>query len=313
MSTEQAPMSFQDVVAGYGHQQVLRELSLQVPRGSICALLGRNGAGKTTLLRTALGFLRIQAGRVTVLGDDAWRNRFDLKDRIGFVPERQDLWPRMRGGDLLALAARLFSSWDSALASQLVDRYHLPLRRRIGTYSKGMQIQLAQVVALAHRPEVLLLDEPVSSMDPVVRAEFVEHVVGYVHDNGASVLYSTHLVDEVRALADRVAFLSGGKIILEGPVDDVLAGYTHLLAMLDGTNEKAIATLNPVATQRRDDVAALMVAAPVEEATGRAIAAGITLLEARRPGLQELFIALLGEDGQYHEDAHADRMRQGAA
>jgi len=313
MSTEQAPMSFQDVAAGYGSQEVLRDLSLQVPRGSVCALLGRNGAGKTTLLRTALGFLRTRAGRVTVLGDDAWRCRFDLKDRIGFVPERQDLWPRMRGGDLLALAAKLYSRWDSALASQLVERYHLPLRQRIGTYSKGMQIQLVQVVALAHYPEVLIFDEPVASMDPVVRSEFVEHVVGYVHDNGASVLYSTHLVDEVRALADRVAFLSGGTIILEGPVDDVLAGYAYLLVMLDGTTEKAIAALSPVAVQRRDDVAAVTLAAPAEEAAVRASAAGISVLEARRPGLQELFIALLGEDSQYREDAHADRMRQGAA
>jgi ABC-2 type transport system ATP-binding protein len=304
-------MSFQGVTAGYGERQVLRELSLQVPAGSVCALLGRNGAGKTTLLRTALGFLRISAGRVTVLGCNAWQSRFSLKDRIGYVAERQDLWPRMSGHELLALAARLYSSWDSNLQARLVDRYALPLKQRIGTYSKGMQIQLAQVMALAHHPEVLILDEPVANMDPVVRSEFVEHVLGYVHDTGASVLYSTHLVDEVRALADRVAFLYGGKIILAGPVDEVVDGYTHLLVLLDDQAEKEIGHLEPVAVQRRDEAAILTVAAPLEQTTSRANEAGISVLEARRPSLQELFIALLGEDNSYRDGSHARRRQQG--
>ena len=116
-------MSFREVTAGYGRLEVLQELSLQVPAGSVCALLGRNGAGKTTLLRTALGFLRVTGGRVTVLGSDAWQERFTLKDRIGYVAERQDLWPRMRGGELLTLARRLFSGWDAALQARLVFRH----------------------------------------------------------------------------------------------------------------------------------------------------------------------------------------------
>ena len=307
MSKLDHPMSFHQVTAGYGRLPVLRDLSLQVPAGSVCALLGRNGAGKTTLLRTALGFLRVTAGQVTVLGSNAWQDRFTLKDRIGYVAERQDLWPRMRGGELLALAAQLFSSWDLSLQAQLVDRYTLPLERRIGTYSKGMQIQLAQIVALAHCPEVLILDEPVASMDPVVRSDFVEHVLDYVHDTGASVLYSTHLVDEVGALADRVAFLCGGEIVIEGPVDEVVGRYSHLLVLLDEQAEEAIDKLEPVSVQRREEAAILTLAAPLEQATERA--ERITILEARRPSLQELFIALLGDDDRTRDGSHPARQQ----
>jgi ABC-2 type transport system ATP-binding protein len=242
---------------------------------------------------------------VTVLGEEAWASRFLLKDRIGYVAERQDLWPRMRGAELLALSSRLFSRWDAALADQLVHRYNLPLERRIGTYSKGMQVQLAQVLALAHRPELLILDEPVAGMDPVVRSQFVEHVLGFVHDTGASVLYSTHLVEEVRALADRIAFLHRGEIILEGPVEDVLDGFTQLLAVLHDDVEDAIAELAPIATQRRDDVAVLTMAEPLSPVRERLETVRLSVLEARRPTLQELFIALLGDSSTESDDGSA--------
>jgi ABC-2 type transport system ATP-binding protein len=309
MINASAPLVLKTVNAGYGKKKVLNELSLEVPQGSICALLGRNGAGKTTLLRTALGFLRTVAGRIEVLGLDAWTHRYELKDRIGYVAERQDLWPRMRGGELLSLASKLFSQWDEELAARLIKRYNLPLGQAIKTYSNGMQVQIAQVVALAHRPELLILDEPVASMDPVVRSEFTEHVLGYVHDTGASVLYSTHLVDEVETLADRVAFLHGGKIILAGQLDEVIAQFARLLVALDANATSTVAELGWVMVQRREDVAAITVSGEPHTIAKRATQAGLTVLEARRPSLQELFIALLGEDNPYIEGSYAYRQK----
>ena len=301
------PLRFREISAGYRKHRVLDGLSLTIPRGSICALLGRNGAGKTTLLRTALGFLKPKAGHIEVLGYDAWKSRYELKDRIGFVAERQDLWPRMRAGELLALASKLFTRWDHDQAQDLVDRYGLPLDRRIGGYSKGMQVQLAQVVALAHNPELLILDEPVSSMDPVIRTEFTEHVLRYVHDTGATVVYSTHLVDEVESLANRVAFLYGGQIILEGSVDEILEQYTRVLIVTGEETKKGVATLKPVAVHRQEGVAAATFASPIATVEGQLKECSIGVLEIRKPSLQELFIALLGEDNPLRNGSHAAR------
>ena len=313
MIFREVPLVFTDVTAGYGKLDVLQALNLEVPSGSVCALLGRNGAGKTTLLRTALGFLRTSSGRVKVLGEDAWTRRFALKDAIGYVAERQDLWPRMRGAELLRLASKLFSHWDPEIAERLVDRYGLPLDRRLGQLSKGMQIQIAQVVALAHRPQLLLLDEPVASMDPVVRTEFAERILGYVHDSGASVLYSTHLVGEVESLADRVAFLHDGAIVLEGTVDEVLGRYTRLMAVVEDHWEAAVDRLQPVSMHRQDEMAILTFAGAVEDVAERLESTGVGVLEARRPSLQELFIALLGEDNPRRDGSHASRRRKETA
>jgi len=306
MQTE-VPLVFDDVRAGYSKANVLDGLTLEVAAGSVCALLGRNGAGKTTLLRTALGFLKIRGGRVMALGEDAWQGRFDLKDRIGFVAERQDLWPRMRGAELLALAARLFRSWDSGQAASLVDRYGLDLDKPMGTYSKGMQVQIAQIVALSHRPELLILDEPVAGMDPVVRSEFTEHVLRHVHDTGATVLYSTHLVSEVEDMADRVAFLHGGTIVLAGEVQEILSRYTRVVAILGAEGEDQLAALAPVSVHRREEVAVVTIAGEVDRVAAAIRTIRLDVLDMRRPTLQELFIGLLGEDNLLRNGSHAAR------
>jgi len=313
MMFDDSPLVFRDVEAGYGRHQVLRRLELRLRKGSVCALLGRNGAGKTTLLRTALGFLKPRSGRAEVLGLDGWKDRFELKDRLGFVAERQDFWPRMRASELLDLASKLYSCWDPARAAVLVDRFGLGLSVRIGTYSKGMQVQLAQVVALAHEPELLLLDEPVAGMDPVVRTEFVEHILEYVHDTGASVLYSTHLVSEVESMADRVAFLHDGTIIIEGEVDDILSRYSRFIVVLDDSTRAAVARLEPVSIHTQEELAVITCAANPEELAVTLAELDITPLQLARPTLQELFIALLGEDNPRRSGSQASRRRREVA
>lgn len=297
------------ITAGYRRRTVLRELALQVPEGSVCALLGRNGSGKTTLLRVLVGFLRPGAGRALVLGEDAWRSRFRLKDRIGFVAERQDLWPGMRVEELLRLASRLHGRWDHGLVARLADRCGLPMRRRVGELSKGMQVLLAQLLALGHRPELLVLDEPVAGLDPVMREEFAENVLAFVHETGATALYSTHLVDEVQPLADRVAVLAEGGIVLEGALDEVMGRYARVTVM-GGPEEVAAARgADVVAVQRRDGAAVVTACGDPDRVAAWAKEKGLAVVEARRPTLQELFVALLGEDNLLRPEAWAARRR----
>ena len=301
------PIKVDDLAAGYGRHRVLAELSLEVLPGAVCALLGRNGAGKTTFLRVLLGFLKPKVGHAEVLGEDAWRSRFGLKDRIGFVAERQDFWPRLRAGELLSIAAKLYSRWDQRFVDRLVDRCGLPLEERVGSYSKGMQALLAQVLALGHRPKLLILDEPVAGLDPVMRSEFAENLLDYVGETGATAIYSTHLVDEVQGLADEVAVLYDGGILLSGPLDDIIGGYGRLAVAGDTAQLHRASDLHVVATHQREDAAIVTVAGDPQEAAAVLRSMGLSVLEARRPTLQELFIAVLGEDNAQRPGAWAAR------
>lgn len=309
------PIKAEDLAAGYGRRPVLSELSLEVPPGAVCALLGRNGAGKTTLLRVLLGFLEPKSGHVEVLGTDAWHSRFALRDRIGFVAERQDFWPQMRGSELLRLASKLHATWDHSLVERLAGRCGLPLEERLRTYSKGMQVLLAQVLALGHRPELLILDEPAAGLDPVMRSEFAENLLDYVGETGATAIYSTHLVDEVQGLADEVAVLFGGSILVSGPLDEIIGRYGRVTVMGDGAVLAQISGLQVIASHRRADAAIVTVVGDPQAAAAVLRSVGLSVLEARRPTLQELYIAFLGQDNAQRTGSivHERRELGGAA
>lgn len=198
----------------FGRIVALNEATLAVSEGSICAVLGPNGAGKTTLLETLVNVLEPSAGSARVLGCDSRRVGPEQFAQIGYVSENQQVDGRLRVGDLLALVRGLYPTWDRTLEESLLRTFELPQDRRFKELSRGMRIRALFVAALAFRPKLLVLDEPFSGLDPVMRDDLVTTVIDLALEDGCTVLLSSHDIDEVERIASDVVFLEAGRVTL---------------------------------------------------------------------------------------------------
>jgi ABC-2 type transport system ATP-binding protein len=201
-----------DLRVAYGRRAVLEGVSFEVPAGKTFALLGRNGAGKTTLIRTLLG-LPPAAGGVRVLGLDPARDPLAVRRRVGYLAEDQVMYPWMTPAELCGFLRPFYPTWDDRLAGEYLDRFELPQHARIGRLSKGQSVKLGLTVALAHRPELAVLDDPALGLDPIARKEFSRDLVEHLQAAGRTVVYSSHLLGEVEAVADIVAILDRGRVV----------------------------------------------------------------------------------------------------
>lgn len=205
----------------YGRVEALRDLELVVPDGALYALLGPNGSGKTTLLQVLIGLRRQQRGRISLLGVDNLALSARDRARIGYVAEGQSLPGWMRLEQLEAYLAPLYSTWDAALARELRDRFGLDPRQKIGTLSRGGHMKAALLMALAPRPKLLIMDEPFTGMDALVKDELVRGLLESSGSEGWTVLLSSHDIGELELLADWVGFLDKGRMRLSEPMDVV--------------------------------------------------------------------------------------------
>lgn len=216
----------------FGRVAALGGVTVAVPAGSICAVLGPNGAGKTTLLETLLNLLEPSAGSAQVLGCDSRRLGPDQLAQIGYVSENQQVDERMRIGDLLAMVRDLYPTWDRTLEQKLLRTFELPVERRFKELSRGMRIRALFVAALAFRPKLLVLDEPFSGLDPLMRDDLVATVLDLALEDGRTILLSSHDVDEVERIADRVIFLEAGRVTLADSVEALRARHRKVVARL---------------------------------------------------------------------------------
>ncbi len=212
----------------YGSSWALRDCTVTIPAGSVTALVGPNGAGKTTLLQLAVGLIRPDVGAVSVLGHDPRAEPLDVLPRVGFVAQDHPLPRRFTIGETLRLGRELNSSWDDAVAEQRVDELGLSRRQRVGTLSGGQQAQVALTLALAKRPQLLLLDEPVASLDPLARREFLTGVLRAVTETGVTVVLSSHIVADLERICDQLIILANGRTQLVGSIEELLAGHRLL-------------------------------------------------------------------------------------
>jgi ABC-2 type transport system ATP-binding protein len=214
----------------YGSKWALRDCTLEIPAGTVTALVGPNGAGKTTLLQLAIGLRRPSAGSARVLGLSPQHDARKLLPRVGFVAQDHPLHRGFTVGETLRLGRELNPSWDDALARARIERLELSLRERVGKLSGGQQAQVALTLALAKRPELLLLDEPVASLDPLARREFLTALMESVSDGELTVVLSSHLLAELERVCDHIVILSQSRTQLTGPIDDVVASHRLLTA-----------------------------------------------------------------------------------
>ncbi|WP_245643598.1 ABC transporter ATP-binding protein [Roseateles chitosanitabidus] len=234
-----------------GHPGVLSGLDWTLEPGQVVGLLGRNGAGKTTLLETLLGLRAPQVGEVRLFGQPALTPDDALRARLGYVPQQAALFEEFSVGDLLRYFRSFYPRWNDAKVDGLMSRWDIPRDRRIGALSQGQQQRLSIVRALAHEPDLLVLDEPVASLDPAGRRDFLRELVDQVLDRGTTVVFSTHILSDLERVAFNLAFLSQGRIALQAP-QDALAEEVRLLAGAVPALEAAVAAHGGQVLRRRE-------------------------------------------------------------
>jgi ABC-2 type transport system ATP-binding protein len=207
-----------ELTCRFGTKAALASLTLSVPRGAVYGLVGENGAGKTTLIKHILGLLRAQRGTVRVFGLDPVADPVGVLSRIGYLSEERDLPGWMRVDELIRYSRAFYPAWDDAYAEELQQAFALDAAATIGNLSKGQKARVGLLIALAFRPELLLLDEPSSGLDPVARRDILDAIIRTIAHEGRTVLFSSHLLDEVERVADHVTMISHGRIVLSAPL-----------------------------------------------------------------------------------------------
>ncbi len=228
-------IQIEHLVKSYGSKNVLQNVSLSVPAGQTLAILGRNGAGKTTMIRILLGLLPADSGVCRLGGVDPAVDPLTVRSKVGYLAEDQTMYGWMTPVELCRFLAPFYPTWDTKLAGDSLDRFEIPSHTRIGRLSKGQAVKLGLVVALAHRPAIVILDDPAMGLDPIARKEFNRDLIEHLQTSGCTVLYSSHLLDEVEAVADAVAILDRGKIVrtattdrLRDEVKQIVLGFDSL-------------------------------------------------------------------------------------
>jgi ABC-2 type transport system ATP-binding protein len=205
----------------FGARTALASVSLSLQRGAVYGLVGANGAGKTTLIKHILGLLRAENGAVRVFGLDPVDDPVGVLSRVGYLSEENDLPAWMRVDELIRYTRAFYPAWDDAYAEELRRTFALDGTAKIKSLSRGQKARAGLLIALAHRPELLLLDEPSSGLDPIVRRDILGAVIRTVADEGRTVLFSSHLLEEVEQVADHVTMISDGAIVLSAPLEEI--------------------------------------------------------------------------------------------
>jgi ABC-2 type transport system ATP-binding protein len=232
----------------FGEREALRGVTLHVEPGTTCGLIGLNGAGKSTLIRAVVGLLPPTAGAITLGGVDVWRDRLRAVRTLGYVPDRPNTYPWMRVEQAVDFCAKAWSApsssgtsvWNGPLAARLLKQYGLDPRQKCGKLSKGQGAKLSLLLALAHEPSILVLDEPTDGLDPIARDEFLEQVLestllAQERNAGRTVLISSHALGDLQRLTDTVAVLHEGSLLMHTPTAELLAGAKRLRVVLGDT------------------------------------------------------------------------------
>lgn len=292
------PLEFERIHRAYTRgDDVLAGVTFSVGPGEVVGLLGKNGAGKTTLIRIAMGMLEPQSGRVRVLGMDPRERPVEVKRRVGYVSEEQILPPFLTVGKVLDLHRGLYPSWDAAMALDLARRFELPMEKKIRTLSKGQARRVALLCAVAHRPELLLLDEPASGLDPAARREFLETSIRLLNESGTAILFSSHYMTDVERMADRIVMIHGGRVLIDNALDELREGFA--LAMvprpaLDG-RDRLLALPGCLGVRERPDAwHAVLRLSPEEARSALQEKLGLPDISCRAIPLEDMFVELAG-------------------
>jgi ABC-2 type transport system ATP-binding protein len=280
----------------YGRTEALHDIEFSVPDGAMYALLGPNGSGKTTLLQILMGLRHARAGRVALLGVDSRALSLEHRAQIGYIAEGQPLPGWMRLEQLEAYLAPLYPSWDPALAGELRRRFELDPRRRVGTLSRGEHMKAALLCALAPRPKLLLMDEPFTGMDALVKDDLVRGLLASAGSEGWTVVISSHDIGELELLADWVGFLAQGRMRVSEPMDALRERFRRVTVVADSAasliQEAGDEWLSVERSGRRLTFVVPNATPQYESEVLRARFPGAQQIELHEASLREIFVAL---------------------
>jgi ABC-2 type transport system ATP-binding protein len=226
--TREAILAARRVDKILGGRKILNDISASVAPGSVIGVLGKNGAGKTTLLEIALGFSPTTGGTVQLWGHDSFSLPSPIKGRIGYVPQQDELISVLTGSQQVALTASLYRSWDTPLIERLIKEWDVPMDRRISVLSGGERQKISMLLALGHRPELLVLDEPLASLDPVARRSFLRQLLEITADQTRAVIFSSHIVSDLERVASEIWIIREGSMAWQGDLDTLKESVVRL-------------------------------------------------------------------------------------
>ncbi|MBP8128828.1 MAG: ABC transporter ATP-binding protein [Candidatus Hydrogenedentes bacterium] len=275
----------------FGKKIALDNVTLSIPEGCVFGLVGENGAGKTTLIKLLLGLLKPASGTVRVFGSDPVKDPEGVLARIGYLSENREMPDWMRVHEIIRYTRAFYRTWDAKYAAELQAWFRLDPGMRVRNLSRGQRAQLGLLLALAYRPELLLLDEPSSGLDAVVRRDILGAIIRAVAEEGRTVVFSSHLLDEVQRVADVIAMVHEGRVVLCAPMDEIMQRYRKLAVQLP--EDMRIPPQLPGASgwegAGRDWTVLVEDHTPgVDEALA---AQGIQIVRDERPSLEDVFVA----------------------
>jgi len=289
-------VSIRHLHKSFGKQAVLHDISTQVQPGDVVGVIGKNGSGKTTLLETILGFSPLSSGDATIFGEDCRGMSAATKSRIGFVPQQDELLPTLSGRRQLALTGSFYPRWDDALIDRLAREWEVPLDRRVQVLSGGERQKLSTLMALGNRPDLLVLDEPVSSLDPLARRRFLQQLLEIAGDESRAVIFSTHIVSDLERVANRIWIVKDGRLVWDGDLDALKTSVRRLHVF---ARRRLPLTLDFPGTisarQAVDGLNATVVVRDLDEAQLQRAAAELDArIESEGLGLEDIFLEIHG-------------------
>ena len=291
---EQPVVDVTDLSRSFGEKPALSGISFRASAGQVYGLVGSNGAGKTTFLKHLLGLLRATTGSVRVFGLDPVRDPVGVLGRVGYLSEERELPEWMSIDELMRYTQAYHPGWDAAYARELLDTFALDPRKKIKELSKGMRAQAGLIAAVAHRPELLILDEPSSGLDVVVRRDILDAVVRAVADDGRTVIFSSHLLDEVERMSDHVTLMHQGRVALSGVLDDVRREYQRSRVRFAEHFDRPPVIETALMIEGGGRSWSVVHSGSLEQFRHAVAARGGEIVESRDATLEEIFLARAG-------------------
>jgi ABC-2 type transport system ATP-binding protein len=294
-----------DLSRRFGKTQALRNVALDIPRGSVFGLLGANGAGKTTLIKHILGLLRAQSGQVHVFGEDPVAAPKQVLAQIGYLAEDNDLPEWMSVAELLTYSRAFYPTWDDDYAVDLLRAFALNPGAKVRTLSKGQKARAGLIVALAYRPPLLVFDEPSSGLDPVVRHDILEAIIRAIADEGRTVLFSSHLLNEVERVADRVALIDKGRLLYSAELNEVKANHCAVTVRFEERRAQQPELSCVLNWQGGGAEWTAMCRGRRTAVKARLEELGACVVEEHTPSLNDIFLAQVGFENRSREEVPA--------
>jgi len=279
-----------DLGRKFGKFEAVKNVSMTVPKGTVFGLLGVNGAGKSTIIKMIMGHLRPTCGEIRVLGRALGEDLLGIRRRVAYVSENRYLYEWMTVAESISFTRAFHETWDDQKAEDLLKRFSLPAEKKVRQLSRGNRARLCLLLALSFNPELIILDEPTSGLDPIVRRDFIENIVAEIAEEGKTVLFSSHIVEEVERVADYVGIINEGELLLVSTIDEIKANYKRVRYATNGTRPEVAGVPGVLAVENGRHEQILTVSAWGDETLRTLGERGVKNPEVLPISLEDIFV-----------------------